>query len=175
MKMRYAAAIVWACALVAILLLSVQHVNGSVAPTPNTSVVGQITSSHRLEGVGRIDKSLQFYNAAQKASVRPRKAPTPEIATLVAKYSTMYGTSRQTLLCLLEKESSYGKNKGHGDHGKAGGPLQFHQPTWNELRKKMGKPLGSRYNMEQSIETASWAISKGMGYLWGPIQRGECK
>ena len=83
------------------------------------------------------------------------------------------------LHCLLRKESNYDQNKGHGDNGKAGGPLQFHNPTWERMRGQMKKAglieeIGSRYDMAQAIETTAWAISNGRGKEWGPILRNEC-
>jgi hypothetical protein len=100
----------------------------------------------------------------------------------VRKYADMYGKTlseknhiRELLHCLLFNESGYGHNKGHGDSGLAGGPLQFHQSTWDSYRKLMKKDPGSRYDMEQAIETTAWAISMGRGKAWGPILRGYCK
>lgn len=88
--------------------------------------------------------------------------------------------AKQLLHCLLYREAGYGSNKGHGDNGKAGGPLQYHQPTWDGfrkimLKKNLIKEIGSRYDMEQAIETTAWAISDNRALNWGPFLRKECE
>lgn len=87
---------------------------------------------------------------------------------------------RQLMHCLLYKETRHDHAKGHGDNGKAGGPLQFHQPTWEGYRDLMidqgyAEEVGSRYDLKESIRTTVWAIKDGRGKAWGPILRGECK
>lgn len=83
---------------------------------------------------------------------------------------------RMILHCLLHREAVHGTNKGHGDGGRAGGPLQFHQPTWDAYRKLMiqegeATEIGSRYDMEQAIWTTAWAIKDGRAMAWGPVLR----
>jgi len=86
---------------------------------------------------------------------------------------------RQLMHCLLFKETKHDYSKDHGDGGLAGGPLQFHQPTWEGYRKIMieegyAKEIGSRYDLKEAIRTTVWAIRDGRGNAWGPILRGEC-
>lgn len=128
-----------------------------------------------------------------KPSLNPEHTPEPveeytptEADVLVAKYSDIYGTTadqrsrlRVVLHCLLSKESVHGANQGQGDNGMAGGPLQFWEETYISYRKIMIKAglvnqIGSRYNLEDAVETATWAITTGRGNAWGPILRGEC-
>jgi hypothetical protein len=78
--------------------------------------------------------------------------------------------------CLLHRETKHGLSKGHGDSGKAGGPLQFWNPTWDAYRKIMiargeADKVGSRYNMKEAIWTTVWAIEDGRAGAWGPINR----
>jgi hypothetical protein len=104
----------------------------------------------------------------------------------VGKYTDKYFETntrrsevRMLMHCLLHRESghqAHDENGPHGDSGKAGGILQFHQPTWEGYRKKMMnaglvEEIGSRYNPEQAIETTVWAISTGRAYAWGPVAR----
>jgi len=79
---------------------------------------------------------------------------------------------------LVYKESKYGFDTNCGDSGKACGPLQFHESTWQGYRKIMLKEglideIGSRLDMEQALETTAWAIATGRETAWGPIKRGE--
>lgn len=119
-------------------------------------------------------------------------SPTPIVYDLtgadyfVGLYADEYGKStgqksklRSIMHCLLNKETVHWNNKGHGDSGRAGGPLQFHETTWLRMRKQMLNTelvheIGSRYDLEASIETTVWALTQGRGREWGPILRGEC-
>jgi len=89
---------------------------------------------------------------------------------------TQRSEMRMIMHCLLHRESNHYSDNNHGDGGLAGGPLQFHQATWVAYRKIMMEgyfvsEIGSRYDLEQAIETAVWAISDGRGLAWGPILR----
>ena len=83
---------------------------------------------------------------------------------------------RMIMHCLLYRETKHDLSKGHGDGGLAGGPLQYHQPTWDGFRKIMIKKglvneVGSRYDIKESIRTTVWAIEDGRALNWGPILR----
>lgn len=108
-----------------------------------------------------------------------------EADVLVGKYADKFGKTtgeksrlRGVLHCLLNIESVHGNNDGHGDNGMAGGPLQFWEETYIGYRKLMIKEglvteIGSRYNLENAIETTAWALVSGRGKAWGPILRWE--
>lgn len=113
---------------------------------------------------------------------------TPKtIDTLVDMYSMRYGKTKWMQLrtkvilhYLLLREAAYGNTKTCGDSGLACGPLQFHDATYISFRQIMIErglttKLGSRWDMEDSIETAAWAINDGRENNWGPISRGEIK
>lgn len=79
--------------------------------------------------------------------------------------------------CLAHRENGHNGNpSAHGDGGKAGGPFQFHQPTWEGYRKEMIKAgvateIGSRYDFKESSRTTAWAIANGRAKAWGPLAR----
>lgn len=78
--------------------------------------------------------------------------------------------------CLAHRESGHGASNAHGDGGLAGGPFQFHEETWNRMRKQMIKQgyateIGSRYDLKESIRTTAWAIKEGRALEWGPALR----
>lgn len=90
-----------------------------------------------------------------------------------------YSELKATLHCLLYFESKHTAANGHGDNGKAGGPFQFWEGTYEGFRKIMIKKgltdhIGSRYDLEDATETTAWALVDGRGLNWGPILRGEC-
>lgn len=113
------------------------------------------------------------------------EVPQENIDTWVAKYVDKYFTGTQKsemkmiMHCLLHRESGHqphDANGPHGDSGKAGGILQYHQPTWERMRGQMLKAglieeIGSRYNPEQAIHTTVWAIKNGRAKEWGPALR----
>jgi len=103
-----------------------------------------------------------------------------EVDCWVDEYSKLYAKSeteakqiKVKLHFLLYRESKYGADLNCGDGGKSCGPMQFHQATWERMRKQMGEPLGDRYDMRQAIQTTAWAIANGRELEWGPILRGE--
>jgi hypothetical protein len=121
-------------------------------------------------GIWIIDRPIEVIKEAEN------------VDTWVGKYVDQYfkdhrkSEVRMIMHCLLHRESGHGASKGHGDGGKAGGPLQFHQPTWNGYRKIMFDrglitEIGSRYDAEQAIHTTVWAIADGRARAWGPIYR----
>jgi len=78
--------------------------------------------------------------------------------------------------CLAHRENGHAANRNCGDSGKACGPYQFHQPTWEGYRKLMIKEgkateIGNRYDKKESARTTAWAISTNRAYAWGPILR----
>lgn len=119
--------------------------------------------------------------------VKPTPTPTPNVDYLIDKYSKKYGKTTYTqnrIKVLIHfsmiKESNYGNSNKCGDHGKACGPLQFHEPTYEGYRKIMMKQnlvteMGTRMDMEDAIETMAWAVADGREGAWGPIARGEIK
>lgn len=83
---------------------------------------------------------------------------------------------RKIMHCLANQESKHGEDKGHGDGGLAGGPFQFHESTWQNMRTTMRKAgliheIGSRYDFKEAARTTAWAIAHGRAYEWGPIAR----
>jgi hypothetical protein len=89
-------------------------------------------------------------------------------------------TIRVKLHYLLLRESAYGNTTSCGDQGLSCGPLQFRTPTYTAFRKIMidrglVNHMGSRLDLQDSIETCAWAISDGRENNWGPILRGDIK
>ena len=83
---------------------------------------------------------------------------------------------RVVLHCLLSRETRHDVNKGRGDGGLAGGPLQYHDSTWLRMRNNMIKDgyaseVGKREDLKLAIDTTAYAIFKGWGKEWGPLLR----
>lgn len=110
-----------------------------------------------------------------------------DIDCWIDEYSNKYGKTtdekqkiKVKLHFLAYKESKYGLSETCGDSGKACGPLQFWEPTWQGYRKIMLEDnliteIGSRLDMEQALETTAWAISTGRENSWGPLLRKEIR
>jgi len=78
--------------------------------------------------------------------------------------------------CLAHREAGHGASNAHGDNGKAGGPFQFWNETWNRMRGQMiaqgvANEIGSRYDKLESARTTAWALANGRALEWGPILR----
>lgn len=112
----------------------------------------------------------------------PVEVPQEDIDTWVGEYTDQYFNDyrrsevRMIMHCLLHRESGHASSDAHGDNGKAGGPLQFWNDTWVRMRTQMIKQgktneIGSRYDHEQAIHTAIWAIANGHALEWGPVNR----
>jgi hypothetical protein len=125
-----------------------------------------------------------YFDLAPKKGL---KEQTMNIDLLVNEYATKYGKTlsdkhriKVLVHFLLYREAGYGTNPNCGDSGKACGPLQYWEGTWNRMRGQMKRQgyiheIGSRMDMEQSIETTAWAIANGHENEWGPISRNEIK
>ena len=87
--------------------------------------------------------------------------------------------ARMIMHCLAHREAGHrgtGPDDPHGDGGRAGGGMQFHEATWNRMRKQMiaqghAAEIGSRYDYKEAIRTTAWAIANGRALEWGPILR----
>lgn len=143
-----------------------------------------------VELLSPLGDTLVQIEGGGEVQASPTPLPTAGMNTdaLIDYYATKYTSSPNTqahrkalLHCLYWKETRGGIDADvHGDNGLAGGPFQFHEPTYKSMRNKMIKEgvateLGSRYNFENAVDTTSWAISQGQGKQWGPILRGECQ
>jgi hypothetical protein len=139
----------------------------------------------RIEAYGSKEQSIATQTSMFGEFLKTEVVETPPANAdyWVGKYVDQYfelpgqqSEMRMIMHCLLNREAKHGYDQGHGDGGKAGGPLQFHNPTWIAYRKIMMEEglvdeLGSRYDMEQAIHTTVWAIHGGRAKAWGPILR----
>lgn len=127
--------------------------------------------------------------AGSSAELHP-PVPTPTPMTLDAmidKYAMKYGSTKWIQLrtkallhAMLLHETAYGNTTKCGDQGLSCGPLQFREPTYNGFRKEMIKKglveeMGSRFDLENSIDTAAYMVATGHEDNWGPVLRGEVK
>lgn len=124
---------------------------------------------------------------AAEVSVSGIETKQLTVDEMVDKYSKKYGVDRygQNRLkalthYLLLREQNYGGSTKCGDDGMACGPMQFWEGTYNRNRKDMIRKgfvtdMGSRHDLEDSIETAIYMFSIGQEKQWGPVLRGEIK
>jgi len=139
-----------------------------------------------------VSPAVHIVEAREEPRPAPRVSESPKkeevsYSELIEKYARKFSKNKTEeyrltylLHCLLKHESYYYLNQNCGDNGKACGPLQFHQETWNRFREQMLKEgliteIGNRENPEQAIETTAWALTHGKENEWGPIRRRECR
>lgn len=130
------------------------------------------------------DQRLDSPSASQIVTLAPSASPALQAVDLYVSLAVdeffpdpaYQSEVRMITHCLLYRESHHASLEGHGDGGLAGGPLQFHQPTWEEYRQIMidrglAHDIGSRYDLQEAIRTTVWAIKDGRASAWGPILR----
>ena len=108
--------------------------------------------------------------------VFPTATPTPDESELIDQAVNEFlpnhkSESLMIMHCLAHRESGHGASNAHGDNGLAGGPFQFHEATWERMRKQMGEPFSTRYDFKEAARTTAWAIANGRALEWGPILR----
>ena len=95
----------------------------------------------------------------------------------VRKYlNSHYSEAKMIMHCLAHRESGHGQSNAMGDGGLAGGAFQFHEETWQRMRKQMLKAglideIGDRFDVKQATYTTAWAIANGRSSEWGPLKR----
>lgn len=109
-------------------------------------------------------------------TIMPTATPTPDESELIDQAVNEFlpnhkSESLMIMHCLAHRESGHGASNAHGDNGLAGGPFQFHEATWERMRKQMGEPFSTRYDFKEAARTTAWAIANGRALEWGPILR----
>lgn len=109
-------------------------------------------------------------------TIIPTATPTPDESELIDQAVNEFlpnhkSESLMIMHCLAHRESGHGASNAHGDNGLAGGPFQFHEATWERMRKQMGEPFSTRYDFKEAARTTAWAIANGRALEWGPILR----
>lgn len=66
---------------------------------------------------------------------------------------------------IIQCESSC-RHDVYGDHGKAYGIAQFHRPTFNEFKKRAGRPELKYKCEEDQIWLLKWALRNGLENHW---------
>lgn len=139
--------------------------------------VGAYTKTHQAT---LVSSPTLHPSASTKAIAQPKpKAVDVYVSLAVDEFFTdpaQQSEVRMIMHCLLYRESHHAFSKAYGDGGLAGGPLQFHQLTWEAYRKSMierglAHAIGSRADLKEAIRTTVWAIKDGRAHAWGPILR----
>ena len=89
------------------------------------------------------------------------------VKALIVLYSCLHGISPLVTLEMVRLESDYCETV-EGDNGLAVGLWQWHKPSWDIVRRHMGKPTTDlRANPVASTKTAMHAIKvMGLGKWW---------
>lgn len=102
---------------------------------------------------------------------RPTPVPTPtpasseEVNGFIDRFAGQYGVDPNVIRYIALCESGFRSNA-----EKAGyvGLFQFGPITWKNLRAEIGEDtnINLRYSAEESVQTASYALSKGKQKIW---------
>lgn len=104
----------------------------------------------------------------------PTKTPTPvpqptissqQIYELINRFAGQYGVSSDVMRHIALCESGFNPTASNVGYA---GLYQFGTITWKNLRKEFGEEIDPdlRFNAEEAIQTAAYAISKGKIGLW---------
>jgi len=93
------------------------------------------------------------------------------IKTLIVFCALTYGVNPALALRICELESDFNVTA-VGDQGDAVGLWQWHKPSWEVVRRHMGKPTTDlRADPVESTETAMYAMGEmGLGRWWSTYE-----
>lgn len=88
-----------------------------------------------------------------------------QIYELINRFAGQYGVSPDVMRYIALCESGFNPKSSHAGYA---GLYQFGTITWKNLRKEFGENFDPdlRFNAEEAIQTAAYAISKGKGGIW---------
>lgn len=90
-----------------------------------------------------------------------------EILLAILLAAKMYGVSPEYMLCVASYESDF-RPAAVGDNGKAVGLYQWHKPSWEYVRGKMGEDPDPelREGPTEAAQTAAYAMGELGLYRW---------
>ena len=94
----------------------------------------------------------------------PFVMPT-ETKALISYYAKKYKVSEKDMLIVAKCESGINQNVRDGDNGLARGIFQYHQPTWIQFSKQIGKEMDRNFVQDQ-VDLTAWVFSKGYQHHW---------
>ncbi len=102
-------------------------------------------------------------------SPNPLPASTPasssEVNAFIDRFAAQYGVDTNVLRYIAICESGFRSNAENAGYA---GLYQFGSTTWKNLRAEIGEDTNPdlRYSAEESVQTASYALSKGKNGIW---------
>lgn len=111
-----------------------------------------------------------------KPTAIPTSTPIPQpkysseqIYEFTNRFGNQYGVDPNVLRYIALCESGFRPEARNYVYG---GLYQFSPNTWASYRKKMGEDQSAdlRYNAEEAVQTAAFALSLGMGKIWPNCQ-----
>jgi hypothetical protein len=105
----------------------------------------------------------------------PTRKPTPaptitpatseEVNGFIDRFAGQYGVDPNVIRYMALCESGFRSNAVSGAYV---GLFQFGPITWQNIRAEIGEDtnINLRYSAEESVQTASYAFSKGKGKIW---------
>ena len=92
-------------------------------------------------------------------------ASSQEVNAFIERFSVQYGVDPNVIRHLAICESGFRSNTIQGIYA---GLFQFDPITWKNIRLEIGKDTNPdlRYSAEESVQTATYAYSKGKKGIW---------
>jgi hypothetical protein len=88
-----------------------------------------------------------------------------QIHGFIERFAGQYGVDPNILRHIATCESGFNPKASYLYYA---GLYQFSSSTWRNIRNEMGEDVdvNLRYNAEESVQTAAYALSQNKGYLW---------
>ena len=98
-------------------------------------------------------------------TITPAPASSQEVNGYIERFSSQYGVDPNVIRHIAICESGFNSNAVSLSYV---GLFQFGPATWENIRKEIGEDPNTdlRYSAEESVQTASYAVSKGKGKIW---------
>jgi soluble lytic murein transglycosylase-like protein len=106
------------------------------------------------------------------STLKPTPVPIPkptytsqQINEFIERFASQYGVDPNVIRSIALCESGFNSNAVNLDYA---GLFQFGPITWKNIRKEIGEDpdINLRFNAEESVQTAAYAISIGKRGIW---------
>lgn len=139
--------------------------NTQEAPSPTPSLAPTPTSSPSPSPTPK---------PTAKPTLKPSPSPTPlpqpvltsaQISALVDRFAGQYAVDANVLRHIAICESGF---KQFAENAGYAGLFQFGPITWKNIRLEIGEDINPdlRYNAEEAVQTAAYALSQGKTKIW---------
>ncbi len=141
-------------------------VSATIAPSPTPKLTNTLTP----KPTKKLSSLDPFLSPTPTLPPAPRYVSQPkftdeEINNFISRFAGQYEVDAEVLKKVAECESGSNADAINGIYV---GLFQFDSGSWRSLRDQMGEESDPniRFNAEESVQTAAFALSNGRGSIW---------